>query len=131
MKNRAPWALTVYFGFFLLLLVWGRLPEEPSPCANVGLRMLGSTSYQSIAERLPSPFCPACNDPRQGAGTAAVPLSVSNGTPCPDGKNSSVFHTAFLPRPSFANHGAGSRIHPFPPLPDARLASLRTVVLLN
>lgn len=131
MKNRAPWALTVYFGFFLLLLVWGRLPEETTPCVNAGLRMLGSTSYQSIAERSPSPFCPACNDPRQGAGTAAVPLSVSSGTPFPDGKNTGVFHIALLPRLNFVKSSTGSRIHPFPPLPDARLASLRTVVLLN
>lgn len=130
MRNRAPWALTLYFSFFLILLVWGRLPEEPNLCSSSGIRLLSPASQQILTEYLPTPFCPACGDPRSATGPGAAPITLMGNSLHPDGKNSSPAVHQALPFFQTLSSLASDRIVPFPPLTDTRLASLRTVVLL-
>jgi hypothetical protein len=130
LRNRAPWALTLYFSFFLLLLVWGRLPEEPNQLVSSGVGTVSSAGSQFFSELLPNAYCPACGDPRRTAGNAGMPLTFLGGSIHPDGKNASVADQSnpFVEqiRKVFTN-----RIVPFPPISDSRLTSLRTVVLLH
>ncbi|KIH75666.1 hypothetical protein SAMN05660860_03053 [Geoalkalibacter ferrihydriticus] len=130
MNKRAPWALSLYFTCFLVLLVWGRFPEEPSVCANAGLRLLSPGTQQFISEYQASPFCPACGGPSQRAAKGAPALAQLANT-FSDGKNSGA--PAALPLPRYAYHVAcaDSVKASLSLLPDTRLVSLRTVVLLN
>ncbi|MDO3377899.1 hypothetical protein [Geoalkalibacter halelectricus] len=130
MNKRAPWALTLYFAFFLVLLVWGRIPEEQPVCANQGLRLLSPATQQFISEYQAAPFCPSCGGKAQRAA-APAPLFLQMAGTSVDGKNGADFQALPLPRPALNETGASDARLLAALLPDQRLASLRTVVLLN
>ncbi len=129
MARRSPWLLTTYFAFLFCLLLWGHVPAE-TECSNAGMQLFNAGAHQVLGQRLPTPYCPACNGQQEGSFHLAMPGSILGPLPSKDSPHKAVS----LTRQSW---------EPVPPtffktplitgtiLPDLSLQSLRTVVLLH
>ncbi len=129
MARRSPWLLTTYFAFLFCLLLWGRVPLE-TECRNAGMQLFNSGAHQVLGQRLPTPYCPACNGQQDGSLHLAMPGSVSGPLPSKDSPHKTAATTRQLwngaPPTSFRTPLIAGMT-----LPDLSLQSLRTVVLLH
>ena len=129
MARRSPWLLTIYFAFLFCLLLWGRVPAE-TECRNLGMQLFNAGAHQVLGQRLPTPYCPACNGQQEGSFHLAMPGSISGPLPSKD----SPYKAASPTRQSWTSAPPTAIQAPLidgAALPDLSLQSLRTVVLLH
>lgn len=129
LQKRAPWALTLYFGFLLFLLLWGRIESAPLYHSGTG-GPLWQDAHQACTVLKSATSCPACD--RQGAG--GLPFAGAGAVLTPaksDAQNPAPAASRPQPLPMVVVADPGlSRIPPSPGI-HPPLNSLRTVVLLN
>ncbi len=127
LQKRASWALTLYFGFLLFLLLWGRIESAPLCHAGNGAG-LWQEAHQARAILKSAASCPACD--RQGPG--GLPIAAMAAALAPAKHELPSFSPDPARLPFTTALVADPRLSRLPPHcgVDPALNSLRTVVLL-